>query len=159
MLSNITRYDRAKKVNVSVFPAYCSNFAGYSVKYEGIEYSTAEHAFQSAKTLDLSVRYMIAGLDSPLEAKREGRALDLRSDWEDVKYDVMLEIIRIKFKRHKDIARKLAATTRDIVELNVWHDNIWGDCVCSGCRKVEGQNLLGKILMQVRKEIRDNYDR
>ena len=88
------------------------------------------------------------------EAKRLGRRVRLRSDWEQVKYDVMLDVVRAKFNQHPDLAQKLLATgDEELVEGNDWGDTYWG--VCNG----RGKNMLGKILMRVRAELRgENID-
>ena len=91
---------------------------------------------------------------NPSEAKRLGRRVRLRSDWEQVKYDVMLDVVRAKFNQHPDLAQKLLATgDEELVEGNDWGDTYWG--VCNG----RGKNMLGKILMRVRAELRgENID-
>ena len=91
---------------------------------------------------------------NPSEAKRLGRRVRLRSGWEQVKYDVMLDVVRAKFNQHPDLAQKLLATgDEELVEGNDWSDTYWG--VCNG----RGKNMLGKILMRVRAELRgENID-
>lgn len=128
---------------------FLSNFWPATVEFEGIEYPTVEHAYQSAKTLDLSQRRRIAALPTPAEAKHAGEAMPLRSDWLSIKYDVMLQCVRYKFTHHPELARLLLATGNAYLEEgNTWHDTIWG--VYQG----RGTNWLGKILMQVRSELR-----
>ena len=59
--------------------------------------------------------------------------------------------------RIPELREKLLATgNEELVEGNTWHDNIWGNCSCDCCKKIEGQNKLGKLLMQVREEIRSS---
>ena len=53
----------------------------------------------------------------------------------------------------------LGTSTKELVEGNYWHDNVWGDCSCEKCKNIKGQNLLGKQLMQVRQEIRTVNER
>lgn len=118
------------------------------VIYEGITYSSSEHAFQAAKTTDHEERIAIAMLSSPKDAKGYGRSLKLREGWNDMKNDVMLDILRLKFK-NKDLRQKLLATgMRPLIEGNNWGDDYWG--TVNGY----GENWLGKLLMQVRREIR-----
>jgi ribA/ribD-fused uncharacterized protein len=128
---------------------YLSNFWPATVEFEGIIYPDVEHAYQSAKTLDMSERRRIAALPTPAEAKHAGEALVLRSDWLSIKYNVMLQCVRYKFTHHPELARLLLATGNAYLEEgNTWHDEIWG--VYQG----QGTNWLGKILMQVRGELR-----
>lgn len=139
--------------------SFLSNFYPCGVEFEGMLYPSSEAAFQAAKTLDLDIReeFTVMG---PGEAKRAGRKLTLRPDWEKKKYLIMLKIVRSKFQGNKDLRAKLLATGDEYLEEgNHWHDNIWGRCTCDRCtqaraRGAESLNSLGKILMQVRNELR-----
>ena len=85
---------------------------------------------------------------NPSEAKKAGRKVILRSDWEIVKVDLMYKIVKAKFAQNIDLALKLAATNNEeLVEGNTWGDKIWGKV------NGEGQTLLGKILMDIRDNI------
>ncbi|HEX4053281.1 MAG TPA: NADAR family protein [Tepidisphaeraceae bacterium] len=129
---------------------FLSNFYPATVVYEGLTYPDSEHAYQSAKTLDMSERRRIAALPTPAQAKRAGEALKYRPDWLQVKYQVMLDCVRDKFTRNPDLRAKLLATgDAHLEEGNTWGDRIWG--VYQG----RGTNWLGKILMQVRTELRN----
>lgn len=129
---------------------FLSNFYASPVRYEGIEYTTVEHAFQAAKTLDHAQRRTVAAEATPGRAKRAGKRVPLREDWETVKFGVMRILVTLKFTTNPELAKKLLETgDRHLEEGNTWGDTIWG--VCRG----EGQNNLGKILMAVRSEIRD----
>lgn len=127
---------------------FLSSFFPAQVHYEDITYPTAEHAYQAAKTLDHGLRLRIAALPTPGEAKRAGRALVLRADWEAVKFGVMLDIQRLKFQDPALVAKLLATGESELVEGNTWGDRVWG--VCGGL----GQNHLGRLLMRVREELR-----
>ena len=129
---------------------FLSNFWPAEVHYEGVVYPTAEHAYQSAKTLDRDERRRIAALPTPSEAKRAGRALKPRPDWERVRIDVMAACVRDKFTRSAELRRRLVATgDAELIEGNSWGDRFWG--VCDG----EGENHLGRILTRVREELRE----
>jgi len=66
----------------------------------------------------------------------------------------MRSAVKAKFKQNSELLKLLIATKpHDLIEGNYWHDNIWGDCLCSRCKNIKGQNLLGKILMEVREEL------
>ena len=133
-----------------------SNFAYVPVVFEGITYPTSEHAFQAAKVIgDEETRKQIAALQGPRQAKAAGRKIALRKDWEQVKEDIMFEILRDKFSIRNPSARATLISTgnEELVEGNSWHDNTWGDCYCELCEGIEGANLLGKTLMRVREEI------
>lgn len=121
-------------------------FCERGVEFEGLIYPSSEHAYQSAKTLDLKLReiFTVRGI-SPAQAKRLGRALKDRSDWESDKERVMLACIVSKFGRDTELQEKLRNTgDRRLIEGNTWDDTYWG--VCNGV----GHNRLGELLMQVR---------
>ena len=127
---------------------FLSNFYPAPVKFERIEFLTVEHAFQAAKTDDRELRLTVANAPSPHAAKRMGRRLPLRSDWEAIKVGVMRELVRLKFSTHPELRARLLATGQaTLVEGNTWNDRFWG--VCQG----EGRNQLGLILMEVRREL------
>ena len=127
---------------------FLSNFFPRPLLWEGDRYPTAEHAYQAAKCGRSDHFELVRNALNPGAAKRMGRKISLRGDWEAVKEKVMLSVVRAKFA-DPYLRRKLIATdTAELVEGNTWGDRFWG--VCRG----EGENRLGKILMKVRAEIR-----
>lgn len=136
-----------------------SNFYPCEVQYDGLTYKSSEAAWQSLKTLDYEIRKEFVNL-SPASAKKRGRRVKLRADWEDVKYPLMIDICYAKFLQNVDIKRVLLSTGDEILEEDTtgWHDNEWGNCSCYACKNIEGKNLLGKVLMVVRKELRNNEE-
>lgn len=128
---------------------FLSNFWMCAVIYDGLQYSSSEHAYQAAKTLDPEVRLVIRNLAKARDAKKMGGALALRPDWESVKISIMEEIVTDKFTRNYHLGDKLIATgDAELVEGNTRRDVFWG--VCNGV----GENHLGKILMRVREKLR-----
>ena len=140
---------------------FLSNFFPCLVGHAGNKYPTAEHAFQCAKTVVPEERYRIANAITPGIAKRLGgpkpRGIaTLRPDWEAIKVPVMTEILRDKFTRHIRLREELLLTqSAMLIEGNTWCDNIWGDCRCAKCRRIPGENLLGRILMRLREELKN----
>ena len=132
---------------------FLSNFYPAQVDHDGITYPTVEHAFQAAKTLDFGHRWRISKLGSPGAAKRAGRRVTLRPDWETAKGIIMLELVLQKFTRPALRQQLLSTAEAELIEGNWWHDNYWGDCSCEDCDQ-PGKNLLGKILMDVRNILR-----
>lgn len=132
---------------------FLSNFYSTSACWNGKSYRTSEHAFQAAKTHDLLKRQAIHAASTAAEAKKLGRKLPLREDWEEVKDQVMLSIIRNKFDvaaRPKMAIKLIQTHPRELYEGNTWGDTYWGVDLGS----LKGLNKLGFILMQVRDEIR-----
>lgn len=135
--------------------AFLSNFYWHEIEFEGIKYPTNEHFFQAMKTLDEDERREISRCLTPGRAKRMGRRVALRPDWEDVKEDVMFEALCLKFA-DKQLADWLLETGNSVlVEGTTWHDNEWGNCSCPKCAHIEGKNKLGKLLMKVRDMIKE----
>ena len=126
---------------------FLSNFYPVEVDFDGFTFQNNEAAFQAMKTLDRGKRAEFTRLD-PSSAKRKGRKVQLRKDWEEVKDQLMYEICLSKFNQNEDLKRKLLQTKgMELIEGNDWGDTYWG--VCRG----RGQNKLGKILMRVREEL------
>lgn len=128
-----------------------SNFAPYGVAMEGVWWRTVEHYFQAQKFHDEAYRERIRVANRPKDAKALGmtRTVRLRADWDDVKDDIMLRAVTVKFETHEALARLLLSTgERPIVE-NAPMDGYWG-CGPDG----NGLNKLGRILMAVRGQLR-----
>lgn len=126
---------------------FLSNFWQVWVIYEKVAYSSTEHAYQAAKSLDVECRKRIAKLSTSAEAKKAGKTVALRPGWEQAKLEIMEEILRLKFA-HDDLAAQLVETQgHELIEGNTWGDRYWG--VCRGA----GENHLGKLLMKIREEL------
>lgn len=127
---------------------FLSNFYECEVTFEGITYQNTEAAFHAQKTLDVEERKQFATLN-PSEAKRAGRKLNLRSDWEVIKTRVMYNVCKAKFLQNPELKKMLLETgTEYLEEENDWGDDFWG--TVNGV----GKNRLGCILMQIRDELR-----
>lgn len=127
---------------------FLSNFYPVSVEYDGLTYPSSEAAFQAQKTMNLEIRKRFTKI-TPSEAKKLGKNISLRGDWEKVKVKTMYQICYAKFFQNADLKKKLIATGNQIlIEENRWGDTFWG--VCNG----KGENHLGKCLMKIREEIK-----
>ena len=125
---------------------FLSNFYASMVIHDGIKYPTVEHAYQAAKTLDFAERWRISQLPYPGDAKKAGRRVKLRPDWEKVKRMIMQELLIQKFILNPGLKKKLLDTgNAELIEGNYWGDTFWGAC------KGEGKNHLGQLLMAVRR--------
>lgn len=131
---------------------FLSNFFNSPIVVDSKLYPTVEHYYQASKTLTESAHEAIRNAKSPGEAKRMGGRTVLRPDWENIKHEVMWKGLWAKFTQNPNlkVLLKLTGDAR-LVEGNYWHDNIWGSCSCPKCASTEGQNILGKMLMEIRK--------
>ena len=130
---------------------FLSNFYESPIEEENITYPTVEHYFQAQKTFNHEEKLKIAQATKPATAKKMGRRVSLRKNWEEVKIHVMEKGLRLKFQ-DPTLRKKLLATgDEELVEGNPWGDRYWG--VCNG----SGKNKLGKLLMKIRKELQEEY--
>lgn len=126
---------------------FLSNFYIAPVEYRGLTYQNNEAAFQSAKSKNKKDKEKFIDILA-VEAKKLGRQIELRDDWEDVKIDIMYEVCMAKFTQNLLLKEKLLATgTEELIEGNNHGDTFWG------CVDGKGENHLGKILMKVREEL------
>ena len=134
-------------------PYYCfTNFSQYPIRLDGKLWPTTEHYFQAQKFIGTPYEEAIRKQPNPRGAFDMSRDPIVsrwkRGDWDRVKDDIMLKCLRAKFAQHKDLKDKLLDTgDRKLIE-HTFNDSYWGDGGDGS-----GQNKLGKLLMQVRKEI------
>ncbi len=134
---------------------FLSNFYPSPIAYQEDIYPTAEHLYQALKTKNELTRKHIRIARTPGQAKKMGRTIPsiyFRRDWEEIKYELMFMVVRLKFSQNSKLKQALFRTEgRTLTEGNRWHDNIWGNCLCPKCIQITGENHLGKILMRVRR--------
>jgi len=128
---------------------WLSNFWPARVTFDGIQFTSVETAYVAAKTKDREERKRISKM-SPGDAKRYGKTIE-PVGWAGRKFEVMLELLRLKFSLQNPVLRnKLIATKNTLLEEgNRWNDVVWGVSLHNGV----GANHLGRLLMQVRSEI------
>ena len=127
---------------------FLSNFEPCDVLFDGIIYPSSENAYQAAKSLDTEVRKKFVDISST-ESKKLGKIVEIRTDWNNIKLDIMFSIVFDKFTRNSKLGDQLIETgDKYLEETNSWKDTFWG--VCNGV----GKNWLGRILMDVREQIR-----
>jgi len=132
--------------------SFLSNFYPHRISYDGLTGSTLEHVFQALKTEDRQWRKRILEAPSAGVAKRLGRECPIRPEWYEIQVPLMKQLLLEKFK-NPGLANMLLHTgERHLQEGNLWHDKFWGHCYCGDCG--HGENMLGKLLMQVREEIK-----
>ncbi|NJM11889.1 MAG: NADAR family protein [Synechococcaceae cyanobacterium SM1_2_3] len=124
-----------------------SNFSAHPIVAKGKVWPTSEHYFQAQKFADTVHEEPIRLAPSPTRAAKMGRdrSRPLRSDWEQVKDDIMRDALRAKFTQHPDLKATLLATgAAEIVE-HTANDRYWGDGGDG-----TGKNRLGELLMELR---------
>lgn len=127
---------------------FLSNFHEAPVYYNGKRYASVEHAYQAHKSLDEGTHELIRKALRPGEAKKLGKAVQLRDDWETFKFKLMEDLVREKFRNPMLRLALIETGDAELIEGNTWNDTTWG--VCRGV----GRNELGKILMKVREEVK-----
>ncbi|MBN1430158.1 MAG: NADAR family protein [Anaerolineae bacterium] len=128
-----------------------SNFSPHGIHLKGKWWPTTEHYFQAQKFAGTSHEEEIRHAKTPKQAANMGRdrGRPLRKDWEKVKDGIMRDAVREKFRAHQDIQTVLLETGDEEIIENAPNDYYWG-CGANG----SGQNKLGKILMEIRAELR-----
>jgi N-glycosidase YbiA len=128
-----------------------SNFAPFPINLDGERWPTSEHYFQAQKFEDETYRQKIRKTNSPMQAARLGRdrKQKLRRDWEGVKDRIMRQAVTAKFTQYEELRELLLSTGDAKIVEHTENDDYWGD---GGDGR--GKNMLGRILMQVREELR-----
>ena len=93
------------------------------------------------------------------DAKTKGGKITLPDDWYDRNLDIMRNLLRLKFSQPKFKDKLLSTGDKELCEGNDWHDNFWGACKCPECKDIEKQNWLGKLLMEIREELKNEENR
>lgn len=129
-----------------------SNFSECQIRMGGVYYPSVEHAYQAAKTIDKKERELFLNDNVTAgRAKRIGRTITIREEWDDIKVSVMRELCRQKYNIPKYQQILLLTGDALIQEGNNWNDLFWGVDLQSGV----GNNNLGKILMAIRSDLQN----
>ncbi len=131
---------------------FLSNFEICDCVYQGLEYTSSEAAYQSAKYKDKNERVAFQNI-TPFQSMKLGRAVtasNMVRDWDKIKISVMHQILVSKFTLNSDLKNKLLSTgDKFLCETNWWNDYFWGQDING-----KGENNLGKILMQIRTDLK-----
>lgn len=131
---------------------FLSNFFPCEIHYHDKSFPTVENVYQALKTDSKKTQRQFMTC-SPTRAKRLGQRVKLIQGWDESKVDIMHILLMHKFSKEPFNRLLLSTGNRPLIEGNTWHDNFWGNCNCSKCISTPGQNFLGKLLMDVRKNI------
>lgn len=148
--------------------SFLSNFyngKGSIFRYENLMFTSTEQAFQYAKAKyfkDTFRMERIYGCSLPIEAKMEGRLIKnfVPEEWDQVKVDIMREILALKFEHHNLKKQLLDTKNLKLVEANTG-DHFWGfggndtdtNAILEDSWK--GQNMLGQLLMELRETLKN----
>lgn len=124
-----------------------SNFAKYPIVLKGKVWPTVEHYFQAQKFAGTKYEEEIRLAETAMKAAELGRDRNkpLRDDWETVKIQIMKEALIAKVNQHPSIKSILLSTGDCMLVEHTSNDSFWGD---GG--NGQGQNMLGKLLMEIR---------
>jgi ribA/ribD-fused uncharacterized protein len=128
---------------------FLSNFSESPIEWRGHIWPTVEHAYQASKAIFAMDRAKIMQAKTPGQAKRIGQQISCRPDWEEIKVERMLDLLRKKFSQEPFKSALLQTGKAELIEGNWWGDTFWGVSKQTGI----GENMLGKLLMQVRSEL------
>lgn len=135
-----------------------SNFSAFAIRWRGQLLPTSEHAYQWEKfapgTKSGSGHYVRDRIAAALSAHDAFKLAESykalrRPDWDALKVGIMRFILMAKARQHEYVRRKLLATGDRVLIENSWRDDFWGWGPNRG-----GQNMLGKLWMDVRAELR-----
>ena len=143
---------------------FLSNFYPCVIEHKGIVYPSVEHYYVALKVTQMQFidgvyytapdfRELIARVIDAGDVKKLGRRVKVRSDWDQKKLEFMEWGVREKFKDPNLSEMLLDTGDLELIEGNNWHDIFWGKCSCPKCNG-SGENYLGKILMKIREELK-----
>ena len=135
-------------------PRWCglSNFARAPFEVNGVQYPTVEHFYQAAKAVTAWEHDMVRTAASPRDAKKQGRRVQLRPDWEEVKIEVMRMALLAKFQQNAELRELLLSSGDCPIHEDSPSDAVWG------WMNGGGRDLLGRLLMEVRAVLRKERD-
>jgi ribA/ribD-fused uncharacterized protein len=131
---------------------FLSNFFVASIEVDGVTWPSTEHFYQAMKSESVEVQEEVRMLPTPGKAKRMGKTIKLRSNWDEIKDEVMETAVHAKFTQNEELRAMLLETgDSELIEGNTWGDRYWGVDLESNV----GKNMLGKTLMKVRETLRE----
>ena len=142
-----------------------SNFSAFRLSWRGRDFDTSEAAYHwerfatgqegnrspafgsMASAVADDIRFAKSAHEA-FKIAQEHKSMQ-RPDWDAVKVEVMRSILRAKAAQHEYVRRKLLETgDRELIE-DSWRDSFWG----WGPSR-DGKNMLGKLWMEIRVELR-----
>lgn len=127
--------------------SFLSNFHEKSFSYKEKIWPTSEHAYQAMKSRYEEVQEWIRNSHTPGIAKKRGKQIDIRRDWDFIKLEVMEEILQYKFQDYELRQKLLDTKPYQLIEYTTWNDTYWGTNT-----ELYGQNHLGILLTKLRND-------
>jgi ribA/ribD-fused uncharacterized protein len=128
-----------------------SNYALTPLEIDGRDWQTVEHYFQAMKSENFFEQETIRFAPNPKDAKKIASKINIREDWDNIKYSIMLKALRVKF-REEEMKNLLLSTKERLIYSDNPFDLIWGTGKLGNIGS--GQNLLGEALMEIREELK-----
>lgn len=134
---------------------YLSNFHLVDIEYDGAVYPSSEHAYMSAKSNDAGWKEFCQDRKNSCGVvKKQSYSITLVENWDQLKFKVMYDVLKLKFVKGSLLADKLLSTGNQNLQEGNWHnDRIWG--VDLKTNPNIGENHLGRTLMRIRDELRN----
>lgn len=129
---------------------YMSNFYRARIFLDGKWWETTEHYYQAMKTNNPQEQEAVRQAKTPKEARELGQKVSYDNNFDNIRYEVMKKCVLAKFTQHHDLMTYLLATNDEELIEDSPVDYFWG-CGKDG----SGKNMLGKLLMEIRGELRD----
>ena len=128
------------------YGCFC-NFAPYPVEIDGKIWKTTEHYYHAQRFAGTEYEEIIRNIKTPFQAKEVAKSgiYPRRSDWFDVKFEIMMKAVTAKFNQHHDLRDILVSTGNAILKEHTELDHYWADGGDGS-----GRSRLGEILMIVR---------
>lgn len=136
--------------------------AGFPLRINGFRVPTSEALYQACRFPDLpDVQREIIAQHSPMTAKMKGKPhrKATRTDWDNVRHNIMRWCLRVKLAQHyKEFGRLLLATKEKPIVEQSRRDEYWGAVLMQDGETLVGENVLGRLLMELREALRHDAD-
>lgn len=137
--------------------------AGYPLQINGVRILTTEALYQACRFPHMpDVQREIIGQHSPMTAKMKSKPhrKNSRPDWDEVRHKVMRWCLRVKLaQNYEEFGRLLLATRSQPIVEQSRKDDYWGAKLVDDAGDIlVGQNVLGRLLMELREKLKDDTE-
>lgn len=165
--SQLRTYVRSEVVVVyktkEAFGGLSNMAAGYPLRINGVRILTAEALYQACRFPHMpDVQREIIGQHSPMTAKMKSKPhrKNSRPDWDEIRHKVMRWCLRVKLaQNYEEFGLLLLATRNQPIVEQSRKDDYWGAKVVDDAGDtLVGQNVLGRLLMELREKLKDDTE-